>query len=91
MHMEVYTFIWGLFGASYIGVMYDNLLTLDVKQITEGDKVKLRKIDVSMKTLSALVLEEFSDDNFGKFCSHMLFLQNDLPNAVETTPATDDE
>jgi len=91
MKMEVYTFIWGLFGASYIGVMYDNLLKLDVKQITEDDKVKLRKIDASMKTLSALVLEEFTDDNFGKFCSHMLFLQNDLPNAVETTPAPDDE
>jgi len=91
MKMEVYTFIWGLFGASYIGIMYDNLLILDVKEITEDDKVKLRKIDASMKTLSTLVLEEFTDEIFGKFCSHMLFLQNDLPNPVETTPTLDDE
>jgi len=91
VHIDVYTFIWGLFGASYIGVMYDNLLKLDVKEITEDDKVKHRKIDGSMKTLSTLVLEEFTDEIFGKFCSHMLFLQNDLPNPVETTPTLDDE
>lgn len=89
MHMEVYTFIWGLFGASYIGDMY-SMLSSGAK-LTDDNADKLRKIDGSMKTLSTLVLEEFTDDIFGKFCSHMLFLQNDLPNPVETTPALDDE
>ena len=89
MHMEVYTFIWGLFGASYIGDMY-SMLSSGAK-LTDDNADKLRKIDGSMKTLSTLVLEEFTDDIFGKFCSHMLFLQNDLPNPVETTPTLDDE
>ena len=89
MHTEVYTFMWGLFGASYIGDMY-SMLSSGAK-LTDDKADKLRKIDGSMKTLSTLVLEEFTDDIFGKFCSHMLFLQNDLPNPVETTPALDDE
>jgi hypothetical protein len=89
MHMEVYTFIWGLFGASYIGDMYSKLSSEG--KLTDDITDKLRKIDGSMKTLSTLVLEEFTDDIFGKFCSHMLFLQNDLPNPVETTPTIDDE
>jgi len=83
MYMKVYDFIWSLFGASYVLDMYNKLTTDD--KLSDDNTDKLRKINGSMKTLLDLVFEEFTDDIFCKFCSHLLFLQNDLPKPVQAS------